>query len=117
VDESNATIQLAEVQYRPLTLALGEAYAVLSDAINHPAPQQPSPEPKDGLDEPEEAPRSRGRKRSDGSAAQPRTALQKSVVEIWDEDEETWKRKGRGRVPAGAKTRRVDPDTGDVVAE
>lgn len=66
----------------------------------------------------EEAPapsRGRGRPRKDGSDPQPRTAADKAVTEIWDEDEEAWKPKGRGRTPKGAKTRLVDPVTGDVV--
>jgi hypothetical protein len=38
-------------------------------------------------------------------------------MEYYDEDAEEWVRKGRGRPPKDAKTRLVDPKTGDVVED
>jgi hypothetical protein len=70
-----------------------------------------------GLEAEEKPSRGRGRPRNDGADPQPRTAKDKAVTEIWDEETEEWKRKGRGRVPKGAKTRLVDPQTGDVIDE
>jgi hypothetical protein len=61
--------------------------------------------------------RGRGRPRKDGADPQPRTAAQKARTEIWNEETEEWEPKGRGRVPKGAKTRLVDPKTGDVVED
>lgn len=65
----------------------------------------------------EQPSRGRGRPRKDGEPTRTRTAAEKAVTEIWDEDEEKWVRKGRGRVPKGVKTRLVDPKTGDVIED
>lgn len=59
--------------------------------------------------------RGRGRPRNDGEPTRTRTAAQKAVTEVWNEDDEVWERKGRGRIPKGVKTRLVDPKTGEEV--
>jgi len=74
--------------------------------------------PQEPQEAPQEAPaRGRGRPRKDGSPAKPRSASQRAVMEIWDADESAWVRKGRGRVPKGAKTRLVNPDSGEIVTD
>lgn len=57
----------------------------------------------------EEPKRGRGRPRT-------LSAAKRAVVEIWDDVDKEWVRAGRGRLPADVKTRKVDPDTGEVVA-
>lgn len=59
--------------------------------------------------------RSAGRRRNDGSPAQARTPRERAVQQIWDEEEEAWKPKGRGRPPKGSKIRWIDPKTGEAV--
>lgn len=71
------------------------------------APQETADEPKRG----------RGRPRNDGEPTRPRTAAEKAVKEIWDEEDQQWVRAGRGRIPAGVKTRLVDPKTGAPVED
>jgi hypothetical protein len=91
-------------------------YRLLEQAIETYQPKQdPGPEPDE---EPaEEAPaKTTGRRRKDGTPAQPRTPKQRAVKEFLNEDGE-WVRAGRGRIQAGVRTRMVDPKTGDVVAE
>lgn len=78
------------------------------------ADEQPSGE---GQEEKSEPSRGRGRPRKDGEPTKPRTAAEKAVKEIWNEEDEVWERAGRGRIPRGVKTRLVDPKTGDVVDE
>lgn len=75
----------------------------------------PAAAPEEGQETAEQPSRGRGRPRSDGSPAQPRTAADKAVTEIWDEAEEKWVKKGRGRLPKDAKTRLVDPETGEPI--
>jgi hypothetical protein len=70
----------------------------------------PAPEPE------EPAPSRGGRPRSDGSPAQPRTARQQGKKE-WQDEEGTWHRQGRGRIPKGVPTRTVDPKTEEVISE
>ena len=66
-------------------------------------------EPAEAAQEAEEEPkRGRGRPRT-------RSASQRAVTEYYDEEDGAWVRAGRGRLPAGVKTRKVDPETGDVV--
>lgn len=117
-DRTNALLNVAgRVEYRPLTVALGEALETLQERLS--APQsgvgaKPDPSPSDDAEKPR---RSRGRPRKDGTAAQPRSPEEKAVKEIWDDDEQDWVRAGRGRIPKGIKTRMVDPSTGEVVNE
>jgi outer membrane biosynthesis protein TonB len=82
-------------------------------------PEKPQDEPvqEDAQEAAEEPVRGRGRPRRDGSPAQPRAAADKAVMEYYDEDAEEWVKKGRGRPPKDAKTRLVDPKTGDVVED
>ena len=70
------------------------------------APEEPAEVAQEAEEEPK---RGRGRPRT-------RSASQRAVTEYYDEDEQTWVRAGRGRLPAGVKTRKVDPETGDVVS-
>jgi hypothetical protein len=67
--------------------------------------------------EPTQPSRGRGRPRSDGEPTKTRTAAEKAVKEVWNEEDEVWERAGRGRIPRGVKTRLVDPKTGDVVPD
>lgn len=82
--------------------------------VADPAPK-PVKEPEKPEDE--ESRRGRGRPRKDGTPAQPRTPEQRAITEIWDEDEREWVAAGRGRIPKGIPTRRIDPSTGAVVSE
>jgi hypothetical protein len=66
---------------------------------------------------PQEPAKTPGRPRKDGQPTQPRTAAEKAKTEVWDEDDQEWKPKGRGRLPKGAVTRLVDPKTGDVIED
>lgn len=79
----------------------------------------PAPEPEKEPEKPAEAAprRGRGRPRKDGTPAQPRTPEDRAIVQIWDDDEDGWVNAGRGRIPKGIPTRKVDPKTGEVVSE
>jgi len=77
---------------------------------------EPESEPEKAAEDPAPS-RGRGRPRNDGTPPQPRTPQDRAVMEIWDEDEEEWVPKGRGRAPKGVRTRLIDPKTGEIVTE
>lgn len=90
-------------------IRLQEAVFWISLAVEGTKTAQPAQEAA------EEPARGRGRPRKDGSPAKPRTARDKAVTEVWDDVEEAWVRKGRGRLPKDAVTRLVDPETGEPI--
>ena len=86
----------------------------LERAIDLYTGQQKADEPEEPV---EETPvKTAGRRRKDGSPAQPRTPAQRGVKEFLN-DEGEWVRAGRGRLPAKTKVRFVDPKTGNVISE
>lgn len=117
-DMENAWVQWAEKvlpegRERALVITKIQEAAMWANRVEPPTTKS-SGDPQAAQNEAQEAPaeekRGRGRPRT-------RSASQRAITEIWDEDLEKWVKAGRGRIPADAKTRKVDPETGDVIDE
>ena len=102
VDESFGLMDQQEVKYRPLTLASRRAFdglaAYTSDLGGASEPSSTSEEP----------PKRRGRGR-------PRENFE--VSEIWDEDEDSWIPRPKGRVAKGTKWRKRHAETDEILDE
>lgn len=107
IDEAQALLGDKETEYRALTLEVAQARETLARFVGDP---EGTAEPAKTVEPQEEAAETpkRGRGR-------PRENFE--VPQIWDEDEEAWVARPKGRMKKGTQWRKIHAETNEVLDE